>query len=641
MRRGRRVARIGFVLGLLLSFTLAHAEPLPRSAFERAAREFGATESRYIVDELIMVPMRDGVRLSTAVVRPQRRGPHPVVLVRTPYDFPGEISKSFFRTLFANGYAVVMQNERGTHWSEGSFHFLGRAREDGYDTLTWIAKQDWSNGNVGTLGCSSAAENQLGLATLRHPAHKAMIVMSSAAGVGGIPGMPASGMTFKNGVPIYSAWAQWYAIYGHGLRPVLPPGLDADERKRIALTYDPEKSRRGGAELETALQSSLWQLPSRDVLRRLGLPHTDFDTFITRSPGDPAWESFGLIGARDTAAIPALNVNSWGDMAPYETMKLFEFQQHHPGQHLIMAGTAHCDMMKASQDTLTGDRSVGDARLPYEQIFLQWFDRHLAQSGAAGKAKTVELPKVQSYLLGANRWLTANQWPLPGATSQRLYLDSGGKANSRYGEGQLSTKAPQAGQPADEFVSDPAAPVPSVGGLCCTRSIFRDQSGVESRSDVLVYSTPAFEQGLAVIGDIDAVLYVAATAADADIAIKLVDVYPDGRAFNVSDTILRLRYRDGLDNPALLVPGRIYRVEIRGLTTSNYFAPGHRLRIEIAGSNFPNYERNLQTGGNNFDETQPRVASIKVLHDREHASHIVFPAYGDEQIDKLRAREQR
>lgn len=190
-------------------------------------------------------------------------------------------------------------------------------------------------------------------------------------------------------------------------------------------------------------------------------------------------------------------------------------------------------------------------------------------------------------------------------------------------------------------MSDPAAPVPSVGGSCCTRSIFRDQSAVERRHDVLVYSTPPFENGLAVIGDVNVVLYVAATTPDADIALKLVDVHPDGRAFNVSDTIYRLRYRDGFDKPAPLAAGQVYRVEIPGLTTSNYFAPGHRLRIEVAGSNFPNHERNLQTGGNNYDETQPRVATITVLHDREHPSHLVFSAYGDEQLRKLEAKVQR
>lgn len=628
------------VLGLLLWSALSQAEPLPRSTLERAAREFGAIEGRYVVDELIMVPMRDGVRLSTAVIRPDNDARHPVVLVRTPYDFPGELSKSFFRTLFANGYAVVMQNERGTHWSEGSFHFLGRAREDGYDTLSWIAKQEWSNGKVGTYGCSSAAENQLGLATMRHPAHRAMIAMSSGAGIGSIPGVPSQGLFYKNGVPMFVAWAEWYATYGHELRPTLPEALSTEDRKRLALTYNPEQGRRTEAELDAALRDSLAQLPSRDVLRRLGLPRTDFDTYITRGPADPQWESLGLITARDAGAIPALNVNSWGDMAPYETVKLFEFQQAHPGQHLIMAPTAHCDMMKAAENTMTGDRAVGDARLPYEEIFLQWFDSHLKTDRPQREASAA-LPKVRSFLLGANRWLIADQWPLPGGRKQHLYLESGGNANSRYGDGRLAEAVSQGEQAADRFVSDPAAPVPSVGGSCCTRSIFRDQSAVESRRDVLVYSTPPLQQGIAAIGDIDAVLYVSATSPDADIALKLIDVYPDGRAFNVSDTIFRLRYRDGFDKPTPLVPGEVYKVEIRGLTTSNYFAPGHRLRIEVAGSNFPNYERNLQTGGNNYDESQPQVATITVLHDREHPSHLTFTAYDDKQIQKLQPRERR
>ncbi len=629
----------GLVVALLLWSGFTRAESLPQSKLERAAREFGALEGRYVVDELIMVPMRDGVRLSTAVIRPDNAARHPVVLIRTPYDFPGELSKSVFSAFFANGYAIVMQNERGTHWSEGSFHFLGRAREDGYDTLSWIAAQPWSNGNVGTYGCSSAAENQLGLATLRHPAHRAMIAISAGAGIGSIPGVPSQGLFYKNGVPMFTAWAEWYATYGHGVRPVMPANLSPEDRRRVALSYDPERSRRSGAELEAAFRDSIAQLPSRNALRRVGLPRMDFDTYITRGPADPQWDSLGLISARDTDTIPALNVNSWGDMAPYETMKLFEFQQAHPEQHLIMAGTAHCDMMKASENTMTGDRSVGDARLPYEQIFVQWFDRHLkTDRRPSQQAAPAPIPKVRSYLLGSNRWLVADQWPLPGGRKQQFYLESGGRANSRFGDGRLSETAPQAQQDSDRFVSDPAAPVPSVGGSCCTRSIFRDQSAVESRHDVLVYSTPPLRDGLAAIGDVDAVLYVTATSPDADIALKLIDVYPDGRAFNVSDTIFRLRYRDGFARPTPLVPGQVYKIEIRGLTTSNYFAPGHQLRIEVAGSNFPNHERNLQTGGNNYDETQPQVATISVLHDREHPSHLTFTAYDDRQLQKLQER---
>jgi putative CocE/NonD family hydrolase len=622
-------------IGLLLWSGFTQAASLPRSKLERAARDVGALEDRYAVDELIMVPMRDGVRLSTAVIRPKNEARHPVVLIRTPYDFPGELSKSIFRAFFANGYAVVMQNERGTHWSEGSFHFLGRAREDGYDTLSWIAAQPWSNGNVGTYGCSSAAENQLGLATLRHPAHRAMIAISAGAGIGSIPGVSSQGLFYKNGVPMFVAWAEWYATYGHSVRPVMPTNLSDEDRRRLALTYDPEANRRSGAELDAAFRDSIAQLPSRDALRRLGLPPMDFDTYITRTPADPQWQALGLVSAGDTNAIPALHVNSWGDMAPYETMKLFEFQQTHPGQHLIMAGTAHCDIMKATEATMTGDREVGDARLPYEQIFVQWFDQHLKMD-----RRSSPQPKVRSYLLGSNRWLVADQWPLPGGRKQHLYLESGGNANSRYGDGRLSEAPAKAEQSADRFVSDPAAPVPSVGGSCCTRSIFRDQSVVESRRDVLVYSTPPLQKGGAVIGDIDAILYVTATSPDADIALKLVDVYPDGRAFNVSDTIFRLRYRDGFDKPAALVPGQVYKVQIRGLSTSNYFAPGHRLRLEVAGSNFPNHERNLQTGGNNYDESQPQVATISVLHDREHPSHLTFTVYDDREIQNLQERRQ-
>jgi len=619
------------VYALVLSTSLAHAEARPVSSLERVARELGAAEGKYFVDELNMVPMRDGVRLSTAVIRPAAGGPHPVILVRTPYAMFQEANESFFRTLFANDYAVVLQNERGTHWSEGTFHFLGRAREDGYDTLTWIARQSWSNGRVGTYGCSSSGENQLALATMRHPAHKAMVAMSAGAGIGNIPGVSSQGLFYRGGVPHYAAWASWYGEYGHAVRPVMPAGLSADDTMRVALTYDPEKGRWQGADFHAAMSASLQGFPSRDVLRRLGLPPTDFDTFITRAPADPAWDALGLIGERDTGAIPALHVNAWGDIAPYETMKLFEFQQHHPEQYLIMAPTAHCEMLKATEATMVGERAMGDARLPYEQIFLQWFDRHLK-----GTRNTRAMPTVRIFLMGAGGWIGAPRWPVPDTRLRNLYLHSNGRANSRFGDGLLSFEPPSKRQTPDSLPSDPAVAVPSNGGGCCDRRVFRDQSAVESRHDVLVYSTDPFEDGLAVLGEVDAVLYVAAAAPDADIAMKLVDVYPDGRAFNLSDTILRLRYRDGFDEPKALVPGQVYRVEVKGLITGNDFRPGHRLRVEIAGSNFPNHERNLHNGWRNYEETEPRATVTTIYHDGDRASHLMLRVYSGRQLASLR-----
>lgn len=621
VRLGAALGVVSWLVGAASSASEAGFRPPTR--LELAAREFGASEDRYVVEEMNMVRMRDGVRLSTSVIRPKQAGRHPTVLIRTPYDMPAELRKSLYRPLFANDYVVVMQNERGTHWSEGSFTFLPNAREDGYDTLTWIAEQPWSNRRVGTVGCSSAAENQLALGTMRHPAHKAMIAQASGAGVGSIPGVTSQGLFYRNGVPFYRPWILWYAAYGHSYRPMLPEGLTADELRRFGASYDPEAARIVGSAFEAALEKSIRAFPSRDAMVRVGLPRSDFEKFLERTPADADWRDMNFITAKDTNATPTLHVSAWGDVAPYETVKLFEFQQRHPDQYLIMAPTAHCDMLKATKNTMVGDRAMGDARLPYEELYREFFDRHLKEKPAAAPL----MPRVQTFVMGAERWVNSDRWPLPGARSQRLYFQSGGKANSRYGDGALAYDASAAGAPADQVVSDPLTPVPSRGGGCCDRHVFVDQSELETRHDVLVYSTPPFKDGLAVIGEIKVVLNVSATTPDADIAVKLVDVFPDGRAFNVHDTIMRLRYRDGMNASKLMQPGQVYQVSIPGLATSNYFGPGHRLRIEIAGSNFPTYERNLHTGGRNYDETQPMTSNITIHHDARHPSYIELPVH--------------
>jgi putative CocE/NonD family hydrolase len=280
-------------------------------------------------------------------------------------------------------------------------------------------------------------------------------------------------------------------------------------------------------------------------------------------------------------------------------------------------------MMAATEHTMVGERDMGDARLPYEDIYLAWFDQHLK-----GVENTFQgQPKVRVFLMGANRWLNSDQWPLKGISQTRYFLGSRGHANSALGNGMLSESTPKTTASFDEVMADPNNPVPSRGAGCCDPGAFHDQAAIEARDDVLVYTTPMLTQGRAVVGDVDAVLYVSASTKDADIAFKLVDVDEQGNAFNLQDSILRLRYRNGFASPELMDPGHIYRVEIRGVATGNYFAPGHRMRIELAGTNFPNYERNLNTGGHNYDETRALVSAIRIYHDSAHASYINVPVY--------------
>ncbi len=611
-----RVARV--CLGLsyaLCSFALG-AQPVANEQKAPLLESVGLADVATLQRE-IMVPMADGARLSTYILLPLDAGSQrlPTVLIRTPYSMTLNLkNNTFIRLLLQNGFAVIIQNERGTQWSEGEFHFLPGVKSDGAQTLTWIAEQRWSNGNVGTYGCSSSAENQLALASEGHPAHKAAIAKSAGAGVGTIAG-DSRGLFYKGGVPQIGPWAHWYAVYGQTNRYKLPNHLSAAERVRI-IDANPVQPGDPFADQPNAL----WHLPSQDILNALGAPATDFDRFVRLSPADAAWNASGHMRKGERLKVPMLHVNGWYDVGAYETVKMFENRQDDANQFLIMAPTSHCAMERATEQTRVGEREVGDGRLDYHALYLKWFDHWL--KGA--KNDVLERPRVTASVMASNRWVNGDRWPLSESKPVTYHLSSAGGANSLFGDGRLAQQ-PGSTAPWSELRSDPFNPVPSKGAGCCDPSAAQDQRSVEARNDVLVYSTEPLSAPLSVVGDVDATLYVSVDVPDADIAVKLVDVYPDGRAFNLYDTILRLRYRDGVDQPRLLQKDQVYEIKISGLITSNHFAAGHRVRLEVAGSNFPNFERNLHTGGRNFDESKGNVATIRVHQSARYPSRIELP----------------
>jgi hypothetical protein len=596
---------------------------LPPTPLEASARALGADTTRYGIDYL-MLPMRDGVRLATIVIRPTTDGRYPALLVRSPYPHTSldGSSSGLYKALFEKDYALILQNERGSEWSEGEFGLLTGTTADGQDTLDWIARQRWSNGRVAMHGCSSTAENQLKLAAIGHPALRACVPMSSGAGIGDIPGAEGSrGLFYRGGVPMLATWALWHGPYGVRRRPKLPDLADEGELSRIMRRYSTSVPDFRDPDYSAALAKSVRQAPSAEVLRRMGSPLTGLEDFIA-GPADPSWDAVDLIDASHTGATPSINVNGWLDVGAYETVKLFEFQQHHPDQYLIMAPTGHCQMTRTAKDAKLGDRPVGDTTFAYDEIFTAWFDRWLRDEPEAWKP----MPKVQVFLMGAGTWLTGEAWPLPDTRERSLYLGSGQGAVTLWGDGALLAGPAAAGS--DKVRADPRNPVPSIGGDLGTGGpVCADQRPVECRADVLVYSTPALEQPVSVVGDVRAELYVSADVPDADIFVKLVDVYPDGTAYNLAETALRLRYRDGLANPASLVSGQVYRVTLRGITTANYFAPGHQVRIEVAGSSFPNADRNWHTGGRNDLATDGPVAHLTLHHGGDYPSRIVFREY--------------
>lgn len=581
-------------------------------------------------DRKVMIPMRDGVRMVAEIYYPE--GPRenlPTVLFRTPYNLAGEEVNwaQNVADFLRNGYAVIFSNERGRYWSEGHFTYLVGARDDAYDTVDWIVNRPWSNGKVGTLGCSSSAENQLGLSTTDHPGHAAMIPMGAGAGIGEVGPFHEQGNWYRGGA-WQGVWLSWYYRAGYSDFPTFRRDLTREDRIRLARFYDLE------AEIPPMnLDSVVWHLPLMDMMEAIEGPPSDFNTFVRRFPGDPAWDEVELAGEGDTIGVPALHVDSWYDLSIGPNLALFEYAQEHASdaeaaenQFVVVAPTAHCQQGDyETENTYVGARNMGDARFDYQQLYLDWFDHWLkgVDNGVT------ERPKVLAYTLVENEWETYADWPPPEAEPVVWYLDSDGRANTRVGDGVLRREAPtEAG--VDRFTYDPATPVPSLGGsICCFSEDFVpgafDQSGIEMRGDVLVYTSPVLEEGIQVTGWIDVILNVSSDARDTDFTAKLIDVDEQGRAWNVDESIQRARWREGYDEAVFMEEGEVYEVRVGPLATSTYFPPGHRIRVEISSSNFPRFGRNLNTGGNNYDESEGVVAHNAVHHSPEHPSRIVLP----------------
>jgi putative CocE/NonD family hydrolase len=599
-----------------------------------------------IVEEMVMMPMRDGVRLATHVYRPKDSdsNPVPTIFVKTPYNMnlwgDGEMNMRRFRApleAVRRGYAYVNQNERGKFFSEGEWDILGPPKTDGYDALSWIEAQTWSNGRVGTQGCSSTAEWQMGLASLDHPAHAAMVPQGFGAGVGRIGDWYEQGNWYRGGAEqmLFFTW-----LYGvqNTQRPQFDPNLDAEDRARVARYFDlaPEMPRVDWTE-------ALWHLPVEDIMRNVDGPEGIFadpapvatgGRMIQRTPDDPAWYRGGLYHDDEPFGVPSFWFMSWYDVSVGPNLALFNHvrengvdEETRDNQFAMVAPVAHCSYTRASEDTEVGERSMGDARWAYNDLVYSWFDYWLKgeQNGIVDS-----LPKVRYYTMGSNEWNTSATWPPEGVEMVTFYLDSDGSANTLGGDGRLAVEPP-AEDLADSFTYDPMDPVVSYGGnVCCIGGAIDagsfDQQEVErARQDLLVYTTEPFEEGVEVSGTIGITLYVSSDARDTDFTVKLLDVYPDGRAYNLDETIQRVRYREGYDRQVFMEEGQVYEVEVSPMSTSNFFEAGHSLRIEVSSSNFPRFTRNLNTGGNNYDETEGVVAHNNVHHSAEYPSQIRIP----------------
>ena len=580
---------------------------------------------------MLMAPMRDGVRLATDVYLPKDKpGPFPTVFVKTPYDFNEIEGANLIWGVEAvkRGYAYVIQNERGRYYSEGDWELLGDPREDGYDSLSWIAEQEWSDGNVATLGCSSTAEWQLALAAMDHPAHKAMVPMAAGAGIGRVGEFHEQGNYYKGGVhqTLMSVW-----LYGvqQDVRPRFPEGMSSEELQRLRKMYDLAA---GMPKVDWA--KHLRKLPEVDWLESAGGNQGPGTELMQRGPDDPAWYRGGLYHDNEPFAVPAFWFNSWFDISQGPNLALYEHVRKNgvdaetrEGQYLVIAPTLHCGFYRIPdhKDLKVGDLNVGRPQFPLWDLVFGYLDHYVKGEDNGFPEKT---PRVQYYTMGRNAWSTAEDWPPP-AEGRTFYLASGGAANSVFGDGRLTTEEP-AGAGSDTFPYDPMNPVPALGGgVCCNGGAAPagsfDQREIEARQDVLVYTSDELSEDLEVTGPVRATLYVSSDARDTDFTVKLVDVHPDGAAFNVDDTILRARYREGYDREVFMEPGEVYEIRPTPMTTSYTFAKGHRIRVEVSSSKFPQYMRNLNTGGNNYDETEGVVAHNTIHHTAEHPSRVVLP----------------
>jgi putative CocE/NonD family hydrolase len=633
-------------VALLAPAGIAHAQGGAGLTPEAKARRWDVEhelDSLAVIERKVMLPMRDGVRLATDVYRPKDASKkYPIIFSRTPYNFnywdvrngvPRDLTAAL--TAVKRGYAYVEQNERGHFFSEGNYDILGPPRTDGYDAIKWMASQPWSNGKVGLIGCSSTAEWQMGVAALSPPGLAAIIPQGFGAGVGRVAPYFEQGNWYRGGA-VQMLFIAWLNGEQNQVRPMFPPGTSQADLIRESKSFDLAQQ-----QPPVDWSAALAHLPEQDILRAVdgpvgifadSMPVATGGAMIKRAPNDSAWYRGGLFHDDMTINTPGLWFMSWYDvsvgpnLATYNHVRKTARPDVAAEQYAVIAPTLHCSYTRATENTVVGERSMGDARYDYAALTYGWFD-HFLKGENNGLLDT--LPRVRYFTMGLNKWQTSDTWPPRGAEPMTLYLSSGGKANTLDGDGVLTPKPPAADRP-DGFTYDPMHPVPSYGGnVCCTGNAVQggafDQRKMESRPDILVYTSEPLKEGVEVSGPVDVSLYVSTDVKDTDFTLKLLDVYPDGRAYNLDETIQRARYRDGYEKPTVMMePGKVYRVPLSPMTTSNFFEAGHRIRIEVSSSNFPRFDRNMNTGGKNYDEATGVVAHNQVHHSKLYASKLTL-----------------
>jgi putative CocE/NonD family hydrolase len=562
--------------------------------------------NRVLVERDVVIPARDGTQLGCDVYRPAEGGPFPVLLNRTHYGKGGAVWLSPIRAA-GQGYAVVVNDMRGQFSSGGEFDPFVTDVEDSYDVVEWCARQPWSTGKVGMFGSSSGGFVQLLAALSGAPHLTAIAPMQSWASFG-------RGNVYEPGGG-FSLFMQEWAL--------LQAQIDPEHRLAAAgAGYEAARQRASRAASEIGRWHRHRPLREFPPLPRELAPY--YHRWLERPELDEAWRRLDVSGQYARIQVPALHLVGWFDRFSIGTLDNFTGIRAGGGsplardnQKIVIGPWPHGVPVR----TESGDQWFGPAAfVDVPGLVLRWYDHWLKGEENGIMAE----PRVRLYTLGEGAWHELESWPPPRSRTTPYYLHSGGRANTRHGDGRLDA-TPPGSEPADAYVYDPADPTPSVPGRISRPVGSVDQRPIEERSDVLVYSTPPLAADLEVTGDVEARLWARTSAPDTDWAVKLCDVHPDGSVLRLSDGMIRARYRRCHSRATPLRPGELAEYAIRLRPVSNLFRRGHRIRVEVASASFPQFDPNPNTGGLVADEACGVPATQLVLHDAEHPSHVLLP----------------